>query len=217
MCPPTGWSAGPKEHAMQPPTTPAPDRRDHSPSRPATAPFVRVPIPLLTSDARDRAIYALIARLFALTRAPVPLSAADLSAYDPTLSYGAASRCLGRLVRDGWLLPQTRRGQKTCYTPTWGPGRPGVGTAKPRRLATVPLPAAVLDSFLGKLTPRRDTPATVARYTSVPLLTLADVGVYVQALTGQAGTTNALERYGLVCDGVVGPLPTVADTLARVT
>ena len=198
-------------------TAPAPDRRDHSPSRLPTAPFVRVPMPLLNADARDRAIYALIARLYALTRRPIPLSTADLGTYDPSLSYGAASRCLGRLVRTGWLLPQTRRGQKSCYTPTWGPERPIVGTAKPRRLATVPLPASVLDSFLGKLTPRMDAPATVARYTSVPLLTLADVGIYVQALTGVAATTERLERYGLTCNGVVGPLPTVADTLARVT
>ena len=205
-----------------PDTTPhAPDWRKPTKEASTTHHFVRVPTTLLPTDPRIRGIWALVARLFILERGPVPLSAADLSAYDPSLSYGAASRLLGRLVRDGWLLPQTRRGHKTCYTPSWGNGRPMIVTAahhhKPRRLATVPLPASVLDVFLGKLTPRRDAPATIARYTSDSLLTLADVGVYVQALTGVPATTDALEQYGLVCNETVCQLPTISSTLARVT
>ncbi|NJO82101.1 MAG: hypothetical protein HC828_04390 [Blastochloris sp.] len=199
----------------------APDRRKATSATPTTQPFVRVPVTLLPTDARVRGIWALVARLFILERGPVPLSAADLGAYDPSLSYGAASRLLGRMVRDGWLIPQTRRGQKTGYTPSWGAGRPMIVTAahhhKPRRLATVPLPAQILDVFLGKLTPRRNAPATIARYTSVPLLTLADVGIYVQALTGVSATTDALEQYNLVRHKTVCQLPTLPTTLARVT
>lgn len=203
-------------------TTPhAPDRRKPTKEASTTQHFVRVPVTLLPTNARVRGIWALIARLFILEHGPVPLSAADLCAYDPSLSYGAASRCLGRLVRDGWLIPQTRRGHKTCYTPSWGAGRPMIVTAahhhKPRRLATVPLPAQILDVFLGKLTPRIDAPATIARYTSEPLLTLADVGVYVQALTGTPATSDALEQYGLIQHKQVCQLPTIPTTLARVT
>ena len=197
------------------------DRRTVPKETPTTHHFVRVPTTLLPTDPRIRGIWALVARLFILERGPVPLSAADLSAYDPSLSYGAASRLLGRLVRDGWLIPHTRRGQKTCYTPSWGNRRPMNLTAahhhKPRRLATIPLSAQLLDVFLGKLTPRMDAPATIARYTSLPLLTLADVGVYVQALTGVPATTDALEQYGLIQHQQVCNFPTIPTTLARVT
>src|SRR5438876_1265586 len=42
--------------------------------------------------------YALLARLFLIYQAPIPLSAADLQRYDPMLSYGAARGALQRLV-----------------------------------------------------------------------------------------------------------------------
>src|ERR1700752_3812948 len=65
------------------------------------------------------AIYALVARLFLIHQEPIPLSAADLQRYDPTLSYGAARGALQRLVALHWLSEQG--GHKNRYTPTWGP------------------------------------------------------------------------------------------------
>src|SRR5215208_4570064 len=70
--------------------------------------------------------YALIARLFLIYQAPIPLSAVDLQRYDPTLSYGAARGALQRLVTLRWLSDQS--GHKNHYTPTWGVIK---GTASP--------------------------------------------------------------------------------------
>src|SRR5207249_534336 len=74
-------------------------------------------------------VYALLARLFLIYQAPIPLSAADLQRYDPTLSYGAARGALQRLVALRWLSDQS--GHKNCYTPTWGVIK---GTTQPWRM-----------------------------------------------------------------------------------
>jgi hypothetical protein len=75
--------------------------------------------PLLIADLQANpaaiGIYALIARLFLIYQEPIPLSAADLQRYDPTLSYGAARGALQRLVALRWLTDQS--GHKNCYTP----------------------------------------------------------------------------------------------------
>ena len=60
-------------------------------------------------------VYALIARLFLIYQEPIPLSAADLQRYDPTLSYGAARGALQRLVALRWLTDQS--GHKTVTRP----------------------------------------------------------------------------------------------------
>ncbi len=63
-------------------------------------------------------VYALIARLFLIYQEPIPLSAADLQRYDPTLSYGAARGALQRLTALHWITDQA--GHKNRYTPAWG-------------------------------------------------------------------------------------------------
>src|SRR5262245_21967814 len=84
-------------------------------------------------------VYALIARLFLIYQEPIPLSAADLQRYDPTLSYGAARGALQRLTALRWLTDQS--GHKNCYTPTWGTikGRRGHGRWTHRRWAGQPM------------------------------------------------------------------------------
>ena len=60
-------------------------------------------------------VYALLARLFLIYQAPIPLSAADLQRYDPTLSYGAARGALQRWVRrDGHRQRDSRRCAADC-------------------------------------------------------------------------------------------------------
>src|SRR5947208_3460401 len=78
----------------------------------------------LLADLRDTplaiGLYSLLARLYLVHQAPIPLSAADIQRYDPTLCRGAIVRALARLTQGGWLLEEARAGYKTCYTPTWG-------------------------------------------------------------------------------------------------
>src|SRR5215217_5174499 len=85
--------------------------------------YVRIPQRLLISAVYrplQIGIYSLAARLFLICKAPVPLSAADILRYDPSLSRGAAQRALSGLVDGGWLIAAERVGQKTTYVPSWG-------------------------------------------------------------------------------------------------
>src|SRR5215470_5953773 len=110
-------------------------------------------------------VYALIARLFLIYQEPIPLSAADLQRYDPTLSYGAARGALQRLTALRWLSDQP--GHKNCYTPTWGASKgvarpweinaPTLG--RPAHVTTMRLDRRLLDVGLGKLVPHHIYPA----------------------------------------------------------
>ena len=167
-------------------------------------------------------VYALLARLFLIYQAPIPLSAADLQRYDPTLSYGAARGALQRLVALHWLTDQS--GHKNCYTPTWGvikgtPRRwqmdaPTLG--RPAHVTTLRLDRRLLDVGLGKLVPHPTYPAqTNDRYLEQPILSLRDVGTYAQMLGGQGiAATPALWRYGLIQNGKAQPLSSATDLIA---
>jgi len=167
-------------------------------------------------------VYALLARLFLIYQAPIPLSAADLQRYDPTLSYGAARGALQRLVALNWLTDQS--GHKNCYTPTWGVIKgttrlwqmeaPTLG--RPAHVTTLRLDRRLLDVGLGKLVPHPTYPAqTNDRYLEQPILSLRDVGAYAQMLGGQGmAATAALWRYGLVRDGMAQPLSSATDLIA---
>ena len=167
-------------------------------------------------------VYALIARLFLIFQEPIPLSAADLQRYDPSLSYGAARGALQRLVALRWLTDQS--GHKNHYTPTWGvikgaasPWRMDAPTlGRPAHVTTMRLDRRLLDVGLGKLIPHPTYPAqTKDRYLEQPIFSLRDVGAYTQVLNGQAlAATPALWRYGLVRDGVAQPLPAAAELIA---
>jgi hypothetical protein len=167
-------------------------------------------------------VYALLARLFLIYQAPIPLSAADLQRYDPTLSYGAARGALQRLVALRWLSDQS--GHKNQYTPSWGvikgtasPWRMDAPTlGRPAHVVTLRLDRRLLDVGLGKLVPHPTYPAqTNDRYMEQPILSLRDVGAYAQVLNGQAlAATPALWRYGLIRDGLAQPLPAAAELIA---
>jgi hypothetical protein len=167
-------------------------------------------------------VYALIARLFLIYQAPIPLSAADLQRYDPTLSYGAARGALQRLTALRWLTDQS--GHKNQYTPTWGmikattqPWRMDAPTlGRPAHVITLRLDRRLLDVGMGKLIPHPTYPAqTNDRYLEQPILSLRDVGAYAQVLNGQAlVATPALWRYGLIRDGLAQPLPAAAEMIA---
>src|SRR6266540_5199004 len=126
-------------------------------------------------------VYALIARLFLIYQEPIPLSAADLQRYDPTLSYGAARGALQRLVALRWLTDQP--GHKNHYTPTWGvikgvasPWRMDAPTlGRPAHVLTLRLDRRLLDVGLGKLIPHPTYPAqTTDRYLKQPIFSLRD-------------------------------------------
>jgi hypothetical protein len=167
-------------------------------------------------------VYALLARLFLIYQEPIPLSAADLQRYDPTLSYGAARGALQRLVALHWLNEQP--GHKNCYIPTWGvikgtvrPWQMDAPTlGRPAHVTTLRLDRRLLDVGLGKLIPHQTYPAqTKDRYLEQPILSLRDVGAYAQVLNGQAlAATPALWRYGLIRDGLAQPLPAAAELIA---
>src|SRR5215207_6811713 len=168
------------------------------------------------------AVYALIARLFLIYQEPIPLSAADLQRYDPTLSYGAARGALQRLVALRWLTDQS--GHKNHYTPSWGvikgtasPWRMDAPTlGRPSHVVTLRLDRRLLDVGLGKLVPHPTYPAqTKDRYLEQPILSLRDVGAYAQVLSGHAlAATPVLWRYGLIHDGIVQPLPDAAELIS---
>ncbi len=167
-------------------------------------------------------VYALIARLFLIYQEPIPLSAADLQRYDPSLSYGAARGALQRLVALRWLTDQS--GHKNHYTPTWGvikgvasPWRMDAPTlGRPAHVLTLRLDRRLLDVGLGKLIPHPTYPAqTTDRYLKQPIFSLRDVGAYAQVLNGHAlAATPALWRYGLIRDGLAQPLPAAAELIA---
>jgi hypothetical protein len=166
-------------------------------------------------------VYALIARLYLIVQVPVALSRSDIQRYDPALKEGAVKRALDRLIGAGWLAEEP--GHKRRYVPTWGRSRAGV--ARPWRIGprlgcpthifTTRLDKAILDTYMGKLTPHSRLPASIERYLSAPLLGLRDVGAYVLTTTGQPlAATAALYRWQLVCDGQPQPIPATEQALA---
>src|SRR6266545_4163330 len=87
--------------------------------------------------------------------------AADICAYDGTVSRGAVLRALHRLVALGWLVEVKQRGRKTHYAPAWGyikrVVRPWQMDAellgRPRHVQALRLDRRLLDLGLGKLAP----------------------------------------------------------------
>lgn len=183
-------------------------------AQPSTAPtpparYVRVPQRLIGAAAYHPlqiGVYSLVARLFLVARETVPLSAADITRYDPSLSRGAAQRALSGLVSGGWLIATERAGQKTSYVPAWGrvngaplPWRLGAQCLdRPRHVRAVCLDLRLLDLFLGKLAPHPKRATVITRYVTAPLLALADVGSYALLLAGLPGATARLIAWGLV-------------------
>jgi hypothetical protein len=167
-------------------------------------------------------VYALIARLFLIYQEAIPLSAADLQRYDPTLSYGAARGALQRLVALHWL--NEHPGHKNAYTPAWGaikgstqPWRMDAPTlGRPAHVPTLRLDRRLLDIGMGKLVPHPTYPAqTMDRYLEQPIFSLRDVGSYAQALAGRGmAASPALWRYGLLRDGRAQPVPSTAELIA---
>lgn len=167
-------------------------------------------------------VYALVARVYRATKAAVPLSAGDLRRYDPSLSQGAAGRALDRLERAGYLLRAEGRGRRNVYQPSWGliSGAPRPWALEESRLGRPPhllffrLPQDLLDRYMGRLEPSARGGALVSRYTTVPLLCLADVGAYGLAMASYPAASQRLEEAGLLAGGLALPLPTAQETLA---
>lgn len=190
--------------------------------------YVLLPRPLLTA-LRDTplaiGVYAAIARVFRATKAPVPLSPADLRAYDPTISEGAARRALNRLTELGYLVVMPSGGRRNAYHPSWGRVN-GVSRlweladsalARPRHISAEQLPQALLDHYIGRLEPHALRGAHVTRYISEPLLSLSDVGAYALAIAGYQASRPALQSLGLIVDGQRLALPGLEELLALVS
>jgi hypothetical protein len=177
----------------------------------AAGPTTYLPLPRpMVEDLRDApaalGAYALIARLYMVTGAPVPLSPGDLQAFDPALSYGAARRALDRLADTGYALALVTAGRKTSYLPSWGTvgdsvrlwDRDAPLLGRPRHIRIVRLDDRLLDLYLGRLRPSASHQAIVERYVAAPLLGLRDVGGYAMSLAGVAWSSHALLELGLV-------------------
>lgn len=190
--------------------------------------YVPLPLPLL-ARLRDVplavGVYAIIARVFRATRVAVPLSPADLQAYDPSISESQAIRALRRLVSAGYLLQAPSEGRRNAYLPTWG--RIGgvvrawdlaaASLGRPRHIGAQPLPQDLLDHYLGRLEPHALRGAHVTRYVTQPLLGLIDVGTYALASAGYPGHRPALDRLGLMTDSRCCALPGLEALLALVS
>lgn len=170
-----------------------------------------VPLPRrLAEDLRNSPVaigaYCLIARLYRISRAPVPLSPGDLQCLDPSLSYGAATRALRRLADSPYVLVERVRGRKNSYAPAWGAvsgavlpwdlGAPCLG--RPRHIAELRLDQRLFDTCLGHVRTHAEHPAIVERYVAQPLLGLEEVGAYGAALAGVAPAGGRLVELGLL-------------------
>lgn len=194
----------------------------------ATSPASYVPLPRrLLEDLRDApvaiGVYALLGRLYQTRGEAAPLSPADLQAYDPALSYGAARRAFGRLVDAGYAIAEGTEARKRTYRPTWGRindaprpwDRRFTSQGRPRHISVVRLDDRLLDLCLGRLRPSGSHRAIVERYLAAPLLGLREVGVYALALAGLQSTSAALTGLGLLgADGRALPLPNDRTVLA---
>ncbi len=139
-------------------------------------------------------VYALIARQFLVTGDAIPISPADLTRFDPTLSRGSALRALDWLLDRGYLhTTSAPSGQKRQVLPTWGRirgearcwTRAEYRWGRPAHVHISTLDIRLLDILIGRFHPNAEQRAArVSRYLTAPLLTLADVGTYALALTG---------------------------------
>lgn len=205
--------------AVAPSTSSTPNPPPAAPLTPAT--YVPLPRRLL-DDLRDSpaalGAYALLARLYQVAGAPIPLSPNDLRAFDPALSYGAARRALDRLADAGYALAEAQGGRKSRLLPAWGRvggtarpwDRTAPGLGRPRHIAVVRLDDRLLDLCIGRLRPHPEHPAVVERYVALPLLTLRAIGDYALALAGLAASDPALAQLGLI-DAAGRPLPLPDD------
>lgn len=208
------------------------------PARPAPVPRGLIappehycPIPQrLLADLHDTPIaiglYALVARLYLIEQAPVPLSRADVQRYDPSLKTGAVKRALDRLLNRGWLIAApTECQRKQRYTPSWGrikgaplPWQMGQSClGRPRHIIRQLLDRSLLDVCMGRIIPHATQSATISRYVTTPALGLADIGSYALALAGQPRETEGLQRLGLVRAGQALPVPAEPRLLALIS
>ncbi|HEU4324472.1 MAG TPA: hypothetical protein VFS21_15125 [Roseiflexaceae bacterium] len=173
-------------------------------------------------------LYLLLCRQYLIEQQPIPLSRADARRFDSALTDGGFTRGINRLVAGGWLIKQT--GYKAAYRPCWGRGprrcvarpwtigAPQLGCPSWVACDAIRVERSILDLFLGRLRP--GLPATVERYVTAPLLTLAQVGAYVAAVGGYAidsDQAKALARWGLWRDGQAQRVPDEHLVLALVS
>jgi hypothetical protein len=194
------------------------------------APYCPLPRRML-SNLRDNplaiGLYLLVARLFLVSHAPIPLGRADVLAYEPSLKTGAVKRAFDRLLAGGWLIASSVAGSpKHHYTPAWGVvggsvrpwslQAPALG--RPRHLETVRVNRDLLDVGLGRLEPHPRHASKISRYLATPALSLADLGAYALVAAGLGRATPALRALGLVEGDAVCAVPpahTLLHQLAR--
>jgi hypothetical protein len=169
--------------------------------------------------------YALIARLYQITKQPVPLSDHDVVRYDPSASRGASIRARERLLAGGWIVKADQPGLKNHYIPTWGRindapllwqmAAPCLG--RPRHIHALRLDQRLFDICMGKINLHATRKATNESYLTTPILSLFDIGCYALTLSGFPHETPALIRIGAVRDRQAQPLPSSQHMLALIS
>jgi hypothetical protein len=165
----------------------------------STNPYLLIP-QRLCMDVRDNplaiGVYSLIARLFLVSHAAIPLSASDIQRFDTSVSYGQARRALERLVDTGWLA--VTLGRKNSYLPTWGrihgscrPWQFGVEKfGRPPHVRVYRIEADQIDG-MGYLTPHTTSTALVVAGNTTT--TLSNLGIQVLIHAGLR-TTNLIDQ-----------------------
>lgn len=191
------------------------------------APYCLLPRTML-SDLRDNplaiGLYLLVARLYLVSQAPIPLSRADVLAYDPTLKIGAVKRAFDRLTGSGWLIASSVAGSPKRHSmPSWGMvggavrpwslQAPALG--RPRHVETVRVNRDLLDVGMGRMSPHPRHAAEIMRYLRVPALSLADLGAYALTLAGLCHDTPTLNALGLVEHRQVRAVPSASTLLQQ--
>ncbi|NTW97039.1 MAG: hypothetical protein HGB28_00600 [Oscillochloris sp.] len=185
----------------------------------------------LALDLRDShlavGIYLLIARNYLVHQGYIPLSTADIDAYDGScaLSRGVIVHALDRLCDEGWLIAQRQRGKKTAYLPAWGMVGGAArawdltiaGLDRPRTVRAVRVPRVTLDVCMGRLTPHRRHTALIDRYVTRPALSLRDVGAYGLLWAGIPSASPTLIQLGLASPAGPLPPPSWGALLARIS
>ena len=180
---------------------------------PAQTGYLMIPTELLAcSSPIAVGVYALLAWLWHRYPAGLSISAQSIAQYGG-IRPGTARSTLTALAKRGWITMEAHGTRTSQITPSWGPGQRGQPRpwdrekqcyGRPKKTSFRTVDARLLSWALGTITliPQKgvDIERSWTHHDSpVPLLTLAQIGIYIRALHGQAAPdATPLMQLGLL-------------------